>query len=875
MRHKVGVLIFSAPLLAPVAMAQGLVVNPTSFSVQGTNNGSSITRTLTISRCLLGSCVITSPFTATANVPWISFSPASGTTPQTINVTFRPAGLPGGANFATITVTTTSPSGSVQIPVTLDVGFIDITPQTSPSPGCFTGAPVCFYYHVSQAPGSSTKTSEILKVSGPSNFNVAFTVLTGGAWLSVVRQGSNINVNVQPQGLAPGEIYRARITVTASGYLAVVLDVDFIVEGAADLRAAPAVSTTDLPRGVHPFLSVVLDVINNQGFGHQLDFTYQIVHPPGTPSGWLTAQPTGTRTIARVNLTADTRNLPTGLNAANVVFYNSRTLEATRIEVRVNVVATNLIADPSTLTLVFETGASGRVGVSTNGPALDFQASVDKPWVSVSPAGGSVSSTAVPLTVTLLATMPSGAQTATLTITAGGITATVLINASRGPGQQTQRRIVVPQIADGGDWKTTVVVISNDTLAAQFTLRFYRATGEPLALPVTGRGMTTEVAGTVPAGGFDVIETDGTAGALVDGWAEIATQNRLAGYAIFRSRSARQDSEGVVPIPSVAGRRLLIPFDNAGGFATSVAVANADAAACASGVARFNDENGQRILETPFALAARNRRAFELAREYTATANRRGVAEFSCANVDLYLVGFRFNPDGAFTSIDPVDPSSDSGAGRRIVPQIADGDGWKTTMIVDNLDAVEAQVTISFFTRNGAPLNLPGIGSQVSRRIPAGGVTTMETGGVSAALEQGWAEIASAQKVAGTAVFRQRLPASFSEGAAPLPAAGGRRLLLYFDNTAAFDTAVAIANPENTQTVVSARFLDAAGAQFGGGPLTVAARGREAFQLKGMFTATAGRRGLIELISSSADVYVVVLRFNPRFSFTSLTPVAP
>ncbi len=1065
--------LFLIAVFAPAAMAQGFfTASQSSFNLQATDDQNPFPQTLMVNRFIsgiIGTVEVPIDFTISANVPWITFNPNTGTTPRTVTVTFQPRNLPGGANAAVITVASAVPNGPAPllISVTLNVGAIVVT-APPPTPACFatptTDPFVCFYYHVSVPPTADFRTSETLQVSGPSNFNVAFTALTGGAWLSAVRQGSAINVAGQRLGLAPTVTpYLGRITVSATGYLPKIVDVAFIVEGDARLAAAPITSTTDLTRGVHPFRSIAVTTISNAGFGgfnHQLDFTYAISYGAGL-SGWLSGQANGSRTAARIDLTADTRNLPLGINGASIQFLDSRGQQAALIEVYVNVVATTLTASPpslnltlggapgqvgistngptlnytaaadkpwvqvspasdivgstvklltvtllpslppgpqtatltitttngpsttvainasggavtltttvDTLTLVlggapgvvgisingppvaFSTqvdkpwvqvtspgatvstavvnltvtllgsippgpqtatltitatgapsktvainasggaagpdltvstsalslilgGAPGEVRVSTNGPARPFNAAIDKPWARVSPESGTATSTPQTLTVTLLPSLPAGPQTANLTITAGTASTVVVLNATGGAGAVTSRRIVVPQVADGGNWKTTVVVLSNDTVAASFTLRFFSATGQPQALPVAGRGMTAEVPGNVAAGGFQVIETEGTAAELVQGWAEIATDNRLAGYAIFRQRLEKQDAEGVVPIPSTGGRRLLIPFDNTNRFITSVAIANPDAAPCENGFARFNDENGSRFLDAPLPLSGRNRRAFRLIDEFAATVNRRGVAEFTCANVDVFLVGFRFNPDGAFTSVDPVDPSATL-APRRIVPQVADGRGWKTTAIVENLDTVEAQVTINFFGANGAAFAVPGLGAVVTRRIPPGGLTVVESAGTSAALEQGWAEIVSAQKVAGTAVFRQRGDV-LSEGTVALPTTGGRRLLLYFDNQSDFNTSLAVANPDGVQTVVNARFLDSNGVPFGSGPMTIAGRTRDAFELKERFPVTDRRRGVIELTSSSADVYVVVLRFNLS-SFTSLAPVAP
>ena len=76
------------------------------------------------------------------------------------------------------------------------------------------------------------------------------------------------------------------------------------------------------------------------------------------------------------------------------------------------------------------------------------------------------------------------------------------------------------------------------------------------------------------------------------------------------------------------------------------------------------------------------------------------------------------------------------------IAHFLDGDGWKTTLTLVNLDATQASFTISFFGDDGNPLafNINGVlTSTLSGVISARGAYAMTTSGTKTALSEGWA----------------------------------------------------------------------------------------------------------------------------------------
>src|SRR5262249_39655740 len=95
---------------------------------------------------------------------------------------------------------------------------------------------------------------------------------------------------------------------------------------------------------------------------------------------------------------------------------------------------------------------------------------------------------------------------------------------------------VIPQIADGAGWKTTITLINLSDRTATFSLSFWDQGGRPLVLPLTGVATAATVTGTLLVRGSRTIQTDGTAQLLSQGWAELTADQSVGGLAVFRQR---------------------------------------------------------------------------------------------------------------------------------------------------------------------------------------------------------------------------------------------------------------------------------------------------------------------------------------------------
>ena len=206
-------------------------------------------------------------------------------------------------------------------------------------------------------------------------------------------------------------------------------------------------------------------------------------------------------------------------------------------------------------------------------------------------------------------------------------------------------------------------------------------------------------------------------------------------------------------------------------------------------------------------------------------------------------------------------------ADTQIIPQVADGAGWSTTIVLANKTSSTQSVALSFNmdTSNSAttpwtPPFLEGV-SLSSISLAAGSTLFLHTPGTSTTLTQGWGQIDAAAGVTGYAIFTQRVPGQpAQDGTAPAVSASSR-ILVPFDNTSGLVSAFAVANPNGTAETVQANVRTSDGT-FSGTLATLPAKGQMTFLIKDVFPGTAGKSGLAEFYVASGSIAIIALRAN-------------
>lgn len=218
-----------------------------------------------------------------------------------------------------------------------------------------------------------------------------------------------------------------------------------------------------------------------------------------------------------------------------------------------------------------------------------------------------------------------------------------------------QTQTILPQIADGGNWRTAIMLVNTTASAGTVNLNFFQAVAAgntiPWNPPFVEGSSTQNLA--VPAGGTVFLHTLGTSALLSQGWGQVTGSTGIFAYAIYTYGGipGRPDQDGTSPAEGAA-TRILVPYDNAEGFASSMAIVNPTGSPETVYVNIQNDDRTitQTTLTAP--LPANGQLTFTIAQQFPVTAGRRGLAEFYVtAGGGIAISAFRFNPTIALTSI--------------------------------------------------------------------------------------------------------------------------------------------------------------------------------------------------------------------------------
>jgi hypothetical protein len=445
---------------------------------------------------------------------------------------------------------------------------------------------------------------------------------------------------------------------------------------------------------------------------------------------------------------------------------------------------------------------------------------------------------------------------------------------------------VIPQVADGAGWSTTIVLSNKTTTAQNVTLTFNRGipNGNGATQPWTPPFLENVSLPTInlPAGSTLFLHTPGTATELSQGWCELNAAAGVTGYAIFTANG----QDGTAPAASAAGR-ILVPFDNTSGLVTAVAVANPNAAAETIQV-NIKTSDGATSTGALPQMPAKGHNAFVLKDLFPATASRRGLAEFYVASGSFSIIALRFNPTTAFTSapvyaqtgppiIGAVVTNTPTSAQRtQVIPQVADGSTWSTTIVLTNTTTANLTGSLNFRTSStgtgGATTawNLAFLEnvSTSSFTIPAGATIFMQTPGTAPDVSVGYAALTADAGVEGYAIFTSRAAGKSQDGTAPAVTASSR-LLVPFDNASGLVTALAIANPNDSAASISVNLRTSDGATSSGAGINLPSRGHIAVVMRTLFPETAGKRGLAEFYVSSGTIAFIALRFSDSGAFAS------
>jgi uncharacterized protein (TIGR03437 family) len=384
---------------------------------------------------------------------WLSATPSSGTTPGSITVSARPAGLTAGTYYGAITIVAAgAASGKQTVTVSLTVS----APQFSASQSSLALS--------STGPAPVVQTVS-LSTTGKS---VPFTVSTNSTgWLSVTASSTstpaNLSITADPTGLGNG-VYTGIITVSAPYAQPSTQNITVTYTVGPQL----VVSSTNqnlyyVIGGSAPAASITVS-----STGAAMPFTAVV-----QSGSWLTVSPSSGSTPAVLAASVNAAGLAPGYYSASVLVVNTGTPSSSiSVPLSLYVMKPTLSVNTYSLGFTYQLGsatpAAQLITVSATsgiGVALTASASTSSGgnWLSVSPASATTPGT---LTVSVNPTgLTAGTYQGYITIGSTGIaTAPAAIPVTLTVGQQvtftpTSLALTVP--ASGGIASQTLLVGSS------------------------------------------------------------------------------------------------------------------------------------------------------------------------------------------------------------------------------------------------------------------------------------------------------------------------------------------------------------------------------------------------------------------------------
>jgi hypothetical protein len=130
-----------------------------------------------------------------------------------------------------------------------------------------------------------------------------------------------------------------------------------------------------------------------------------------------------------------------------------------------------------------------------------------------------------------------------------------------------------PQVADGADYRTNLILINPDDRSANVKLEFFAADGSPLSLPIGGT-FQTKLNLTLDPKGCRSLLTDGIGTDIKAGWVRVTSSVPMGGSSVIQTRAGSKVGSEAGMSPSNAAKRFLAYLESRGYARSGVAICN-------------------------------------------------------------------------------------------------------------------------------------------------------------------------------------------------------------------------------------------------------------------------------------------------------------
>jgi hypothetical protein len=288
------------------------------------------------------------------------------------------------------------------------------------------------------------------------------------------------------------------------------------------------------------------------------------------------------------------------------------------------------------------------------------------------------------------------------------LTSTPVADLSR---PQTALPVYFPQLADGGGFRTSVVLLNTSTTTETGTIALFTDTGAPLVVQPTAGPGGSIFPYSIPASGSFVFQTDGSPSSTQAGWIRVTPNpgsNAPVGAGLFSySPQGILITESGVPsaVPTTDARLYV---DESNGHDTGIALVNPGSANATITMLAFQSDgttsagNGPNIMNV---VGGGHTAAFASQMISGLPGGFKGIAEIKASSpfVALTLRSLINNRNETLLTTFPVADATQPAPGPIVFPQIADGLGFTTQFIFISGGAA-ASVNVSFTNDDGSPL---------------------------------------------------------------------------------------------------------------------------------------------------------------------------
>jgi hypothetical protein len=273
--------------------------------------------------------------------------------------------------------------------------------------------------------------------------------------------------------------------------------------------------------------------------------------------------------------------------------------------------------------------------------------------------------------------------------------------------------VAFPHVADGGGYQTTLILMNTSAELQKGVVSFYGNSGTPLSVRmVSAAAADSRLSYTIQPGGYQRFVTDGSPAATNAGWAQLVPDSGYkapvcAAVFGFTQRGILVTETGVPGVTGTTHARIYL--DKSGGHDTGLAIANPGSSAIRVTATAYYPDGRTNVGTGIVNLASLGHNAQfagqlinGLPSGFVGVLDLVSASPFTALTLRSLTNG---RGDFLITTF-PIADANQSPPTPVIFPQIADGGGYQTQIILLNTSGSYSTLLVGYFGNNGAPISV-------------------------------------------------------------------------------------------------------------------------------------------------------------------------